>query len=268
MMKRLKAFLHPLFSALLAAALFSVAVAQEQSGSRVSLSNRTVLLFNAPPLYKQKELSSGDVLSVRVFGHPELSSEAVIDERGMISLPFIEEVKASGLTPDKLRGEILLRLQKLLKNPQISVRPSELTPRESVAVYGVFDNRGRETGVYTSMMRAANLKFSWRISSSNRGEFILSFFSTDSFSDGKDTYEVRALLDNGESMGLGRAVKIFPTVVTAHNDPYLEVTLKVSLKALARVAKAGVVTIKLGDIEFKLRENDLAALRFIVSHFS
>jgi hypothetical protein len=267
MMKRLKALLHTLFSALLLAASFSIAAAQEQSIPQTSLSNRTVLLFNAPPPSKQKELTYGDVLSVRVFGQTE-SSEVVIDERGMISLPFIEEVKAVGLTLDKLRSELVLRYQKLLRNPQISVRPSELTPRESVAVYGVYDNRGRETAVYTSMMRAANSKPGWRISSSNRGEFILSFFSTNSFSDGKDTYEVRALLDETESMSLGRAVKIFPTVVTAHNDPYLEVRLKVPLKALARMAKAGAVTMKLGDVEFKLRENELEALRFIVSHFS
>jgi Polysaccharide biosynthesis/export protein len=266
MMKRLKVFRHPLFSALLLAALFSVAGAQRQSSTQVSLSNRTILLFTAPPLGKQYQLMSGDVLSVHVFGHPELSSEAIIDGRGMINLPFIDEVAAAGRTVEKLRSEISLRFQKFERNPQISVRLLEFT--QSVAVYAVYDNRGREAGVYTSIMRAGDLNSNWRIRSLSRDEFILSFFSRGSFSDGKDTYEVKALLDRGESLSLGRAIKIHPTIITAHNDPYLEIRLKVSLTALARIAKAGEVTMKLGDIGIKLRGNDLEALRFIVAHFS
>jgi hypothetical protein len=268
MMKRLNAFLYPLFSAFLLAALFSVGGAQQQSRTQVSLSNRTILLFTAPPLGEPSQLISGDVLSVRVFGHPELSSEATIDERGMINLSFIDEVEAAGRTVEKLRGEILLRYQKFLRNPQLSVRLLESTQRESIAVYAVYDNRGHETRVYTSMMHADSLKFKWQVRSLRRDEFVLSFFSRDAFSDGKDTYEVKALLDMGESLSLGRAIKIHPTIVTAHNDPDLEIRLKVPLKALARIAQAGEVTVKLGDIGFKLRDNDLAALRFIVSHFS
>ncbi|MDT4897621.1 MAG: polysaccharide biosynthesis/export protein [Acidobacteriota bacterium] len=267
-MKRLNAFLYSLFSTFMLAALFSVAGAQQQSSTQISLSNRTILLFTAPPPGKHSQLISGDVLRVRVFGHPELSSEATIDWRGMINLPFIDEVEAAGQTVEKLRSEILLRYQKFERNPQISVRLLEFTQRESVAVYAVYDNRGRETGVYTSMMRAGDLKFNWQARSLSRDNFILSFFSRDVFSDGKETYEVKALLDGGESLGLGRAIKIHPTIVTAHNDPDLEIRLKVPLTALARIAKAGEVTVQLGEIGFKLRENDLAALRFIVSHLS
>jgi hypothetical protein len=268
MMKRLNAFLLPLFSAFLSAASFSVAGAQQQSSTQGNISNRTILLFTAPPSGKQYQLMSGDVLSVRVFGHPELSSESPIDERGMINLPFIDEVEAAGRTVEKLRSEISLRFQKFEKNPQISVRLLESTQRESVAVYAVYDNRGRESGVYTSMMRAGDLKLNWRVKSLSRDEFVLSFFSRGSFSDGKDTYEVKALLESGESLSLGQAIKIYPMIVTAHNDPYLEIRLKVSLTALARIAKAGGVTMKLGDTGFQLRGNDLEALRFIVSHFS
>lgn len=267
-MKRLNVLFHSLFSAFLLAAWLSSAGAQQQSSPQVSLSNRTILLFTAPPLGKQYQLMSGDVLSVRVFGHPELSSEVTIDERGKINLPFIDEVEAAGLTLDKLRSDILLRYQKIERHPQLSVRLLESTQGASVAVYAVYDNRGRETGVYTSMMPGVNLKLKWQVKSLGRDEFVLSFYSRDTFSDGKDTYEVKALLDRGESLSLGRAVKIYPTIVTAHNDPYLEIRLKVSLTALVQMAKAGEVTVKLGDLGVKLRENDLAGLRFIVSHFS
>ena len=267
-MKRLIALRHPLFSTLLLASLFSVAGAQQQSSTQVSISNRTSLLFTAPPSDTPYQLMSGDMLSVRVFGHPELSSEAAIDERGMINLPFIGEMEAVGRTVEKLRSEILLRFQKLQRNPQLYVRLLESTQRESVAVYAVYDNRGHETGIHTSMVNTSDPKFKWQVRSSSRDEFVLSFFSRASFSDGKETYEVKALLERGESLSLGRAIKIHPTIVTAHNDPYLEVRLKVSLTALARIAKAEEVTMRLGEIEFKLRGKDLEALRFIVAHFS
>lgn len=267
-MKRLKTFRHLMFSTILLAAVFSVVGAQQQTGPRISLSNRTILLFTAPPVGQHDQLMFGDVLSVRVFGHPELSSEVIIDERGMIILPFTDEVKAGGLTLDTLKNEILLRYQKYVRNPQIFVRRSESTQRESIRVYAVYDYRGNEKDVYTSMIPAAGAKFNWQVRSLRRDEFIISFFSNNSFSDGKDSYEVKALLDSGKSLSLGRGIKIFPSFVTAHNDPYLEVRLKVSLTALARIGKAGAVTMKLGEIGFKLRGNDLEALRFIVSHFS
>lgn len=267
-MKRLNAFLHPLFSAFLLAAMFSVAGAEQQNGPQVSLSNRTILLFIAPPPGKQYQLMSGDVLSVRVFGHPELSSEVIIDGRGMINLPFIDEMKATGQTVDELRGAISLSYEKLLRRPQISVRLSESTQRESAAVYAVYDRQGRETEIYTSMMRTGDWMVNWQVRSLGGGEFMMSFFSRDSFFDGRKTYEVKAVLGRGESLSLGKAVKISPTVVTAHNNPDLEVRLKVSLASLTRIARAGEVTMKLGDVEFKLRENELEALRFIASHFS
>jgi hypothetical protein len=265
-MTSLKTLRRPLFPALMLVALFGAAVAEQQYSGEAPVSSRTIVLFKAPPAGAQYRLMPGDVLSVRVFGHSELSSEATIDDRGMVSLPFLDEVEAAGLTVENIRSEILLRLQRLLRNPQISVYLLESHRRETVAVYAEYDRRARETEVYTSMMSAGDLNFGWKVRSVSHDEFVLSFFSRDSFSDGRESYAVKALLDGGESVALGRAIKIRPTIVTAYNDPYLEIRLKVARPKLAQVAKATEVRIRLEDTEFKLRANDLEALRFMVEH--
>lgn len=265
-MERLKTLLRYTCSAVLLATLFSTIGAQ-QSGSRDALSNRTVLLFATPPPGEPYQLRSGDVLSVRVFGRPDLSAEVTIDERGVISIPFIDDVEAAGRTVYQLKSEVVLRYQKILKRPLVSVRLVGFTKVGSVSVYAVHDNQGREVNVYTSLMSADNGRINWEVQSVGDGMFRLSFFSN-SFIDGRDKYEVTVMLDGGQSVSLGRAIKIHPTIVTAHNDPKIEVRLKVPLAALARTAQAGGATMKVGDRAFKVEGNSLEALRFIVSHFS
>jgi hypothetical protein len=264
MMKRLKTFPPYICSVVLLATLCSTIGAQ-QSGSRDA--HGGVLLFSTRPPGESDQLRSGDVLSVRVFGQPDLSAEVTVDERGVISLPFIDDVEAAGRTIAQLKNEVVLRYQKMLKRPQISVRVVEFTKTASVGVYAVYDNQGREVNIYTSMMNADGGRIKWEVQSLKDGMFRLSFFSN-SFIDGRDKYEVTVMLDDGHSVSLGRAIKIHPTVVTAHNDPQIEVRLKVPLAALARTAQAREATMKVGDKAFKVEGNSLEALRFIVSHFS
>ena len=266
-MKRSHTFLRSLLSALLLTMLFNTTWAQQRISPQDSFSHRVVLLFAAPPPGERYQLRSGDALSVRVFGYPELTSEAIIDERGVISIPFIDAVEAAGHTVGELRSEIVLRYRKFVKNPQVSVRLLEFNRVERAGVYAVYDNLGRELSVYTSVMRAEDGRVKWEVKSLRGGEFRLSFFS-DSFFDGAEKYEVEALLDGSQSLRLGTAIKIRPTIVTAHNDPRPEVRLQVPLATLARVAKARDVKMRFGDRSFQVTSNDLEVLRFIVSHFS
>ena len=263
-MKRLKTFTLYICSVVLLATLFSTIGAQQSSPRDA---HRAVLLFATMPPGEPYQLRSGDVLSVRVFGQPDLSAEVTIDERGVIILPFIDDVEAAGRTIAQLKNEVILRYQKMLKRPLISVRVVEFNKAGSVGVYAVYDDQGREANVYTSMMSAENGRIKWEVQALKGGMFRLSFFSN-SFIDGRDKYEVTVMLDGGQSLSLGRAIKIRPTVVTAHNDPQVEVRLKVTLAALARTSQAREATMKVGDSAFKVEGSSLEALRFIVSHFS
>ncbi len=65
----------------------------------------------------------GDVLIVRVFQEPDLSSDAVtIDGGGNIQIPLIGEVIAAGRSPTTVAREITMRLrQRYLVDPQVTV---------------------------------------------------------------------------------------------------------------------------------------------------
>lgn len=71
----------------------------------------------------QYQLSSGDVISVKVFAEPELSFEKIkLTENGSLNYPFIGEIQAKGLTAVELQNRITKRLKgDYLVNPRVSV---------------------------------------------------------------------------------------------------------------------------------------------------
>lgn len=90
------------------------------------------------------ELGSGDILSIVLWGHAELSSAAVggddnrlvpnvaadfsgpagfvIDDRGMITYPFVGEIKVEGLTAEQARILLAEKLVRFIKKPNIVLR--------------------------------------------------------------------------------------------------------------------------------------------------
>lgn len=73
----------------------------------------------APSDYR---IGGEDVLEIRIYGEPELTSIARVQTNGTIALPLIGDVEAAGLTIDTLRTRITERFQKgYLKNPQIMI---------------------------------------------------------------------------------------------------------------------------------------------------
>lgn len=84
-------------------------------------------------------LGPGDVLDIRVFGQPELStSNAQIDSDGNLSsLPFIETpIPAKCRTDKQLQKDIAVAYAKFINNPQVSVRISERLSRQPATVFG------------------------------------------------------------------------------------------------------------------------------------
>lgn len=67
-------------------------------------------------------LDTGDKVRITVFGHEDLSGEFEVDPTGRISMPLIQDVQASGLTPAELENGIVGALQPdYLKNPRVTV---------------------------------------------------------------------------------------------------------------------------------------------------
>jgi len=71
-------------------------------------------------------IGASDVLSITVWKEPTLSSSLLVRPDGMISLPLVGDVLASGLTPLQLADQIAAKLKKFVQDPNVSVVVSQI----------------------------------------------------------------------------------------------------------------------------------------------
>jgi polysaccharide biosynthesis/export protein len=83
-------------------------------------------------------LGPGDVLDVRVFGQPDLSSVNQVDSDGNLSsLPFLETpIPAKCRTEKQVQKDIAKAYSKFINKPQVSVRITERNSRQPATVFG------------------------------------------------------------------------------------------------------------------------------------
>jgi protein involved in polysaccharide export with SLBB domain len=116
-------------------------------------------------------LGAGDLLSVEVFGEPDLSfAEIRLTDAGTLSYPFLGEVRASGLTSAEVEATIKASLLgDYLIDPKVTVRVLEyrsffvngevkrpggypftsgLTLRKAIAIAGGFTERASRSKFY------------------------------------------------------------------------------------------------------------------------
>ena len=77
----------------------------------------------------------GDTLAVRVWGQDGMSGHARVREDGCISVLFLNDVEAAGLTPAVLSEQLQTRLKDFLAHPVVSVAVEEIKPID-VSVLG------------------------------------------------------------------------------------------------------------------------------------
>lgn len=70
-------------------------------------------------------IGAGDILDVRVFGEPDVSSGVIVRIDGRISLPLAGELVAAGKTPAALSESIEKKLEKFIEAPEVTVMLSE-----------------------------------------------------------------------------------------------------------------------------------------------
>jgi polysaccharide export outer membrane protein len=73
-------------------------------------------------------IGAEDILTILVWEQPSLTCQGcLVRPDGNISMPFLNEVKAAGRTPDELRKDVADRLTECcIKNPQVSVQLSQI----------------------------------------------------------------------------------------------------------------------------------------------
>jgi polysaccharide export outer membrane protein len=84
---------------------------------------------------KEYVIQPGDTISVRVFGHDGMSARSRVRQDGKISLPFLNDVEAAGVSPNVLARRLQARLKDFLNNPVVTISLEEPKPIQ-VSVLG------------------------------------------------------------------------------------------------------------------------------------
>jgi len=103
-----------------------------------------LLILAAPALAQTEKLGVGDAVRVTVFQQPDLTTEARINEKGLIAMPLVGEVKVAGLSQHQAAVAIgdSLKKGKYLKNPQVTVAITTVRSKQ-VSVLGLVARPGR-----------------------------------------------------------------------------------------------------------------------------
>jgi polysaccharide export outer membrane protein len=90
-----------------------------------------------------QRIRAGDRLAIRVFGEPELTSDAYrVDSTGFLQVPLVGQIIAAGVTPEELRSELARRLgARYIREPQVTVAVVERA-RANFAVEGEVEEPG------------------------------------------------------------------------------------------------------------------------------
>lgn len=80
-------------------------------------------------------IGPSDVITVRVFGEPELSGDYRVESTGAVTLPLVGDVPIDGLTPDQARERIEAAYNaKYLRDANVTVLIKETNSRKVIVL--------------------------------------------------------------------------------------------------------------------------------------
>ena len=98
-------------------------VASVESGTSPASGASPVMLTPASPTYR---IAPHDVLHVSVWKEPDLTATVQVRTDGKISVPLLDDVQASGLTPMQLSASLADRLRTYVDHPRVTVVVSQM----------------------------------------------------------------------------------------------------------------------------------------------
>jgi polysaccharide export outer membrane protein len=75
-------------------------------------------------------IGESDVLTITVWKEPTLSGSLLVRPDGMVSVPLLGDVLASGLTPLQLADQIATKLKKYIQDPNVSVVLTQINSKK------------------------------------------------------------------------------------------------------------------------------------------
>jgi polysaccharide biosynthesis/export protein len=99
--------------------------------------------YPEPPQVPDKGivLVPGDVITIRVYGQPDMSTKTRVRNDGKVTLPFLNDVEAAGQTPVSLAASLQKRLKEYLSAPNVTVSLDEPRPN-TIPVTGEVNKPG------------------------------------------------------------------------------------------------------------------------------
>jgi polysaccharide export outer membrane protein len=112
-------------------------------------------------------VDAGDVLSVFVWKHPQLSAQVVVRPDGKLSYPLVGEMDGAGLTVKQIEGAITRELKKQVREPEVTVMLQTVNSFRiyvlgEVAKSGIFQLSGPVTVVQAIAMAGGFTPFASR----------------------------------------------------------------------------------------------------------
>ena len=102
-------------------------------------------------------LGPEDVLEITVWRNQDLSRQTVVRPDGMVSMPLIGDVQASGMTATQLAAKIADRLKEFKESPAVSVSVKEVNSY-NVFILGEVQKPGKyQLKTHTSVLQAIAL---------------------------------------------------------------------------------------------------------------
>ena len=95
----------------------------------------------APQASPSYVIGPDDTLAVNVWKEPDLTATLPVRADGMISLPLLNDVQASGLTPMQLASSITEKLKKFVADPRVTVTVTQMNSQR-VYVTGEVSHSG------------------------------------------------------------------------------------------------------------------------------
>ena len=126
--------------------LSALALACVLPGAACSASRAYLWVEEVQPTRKPEKaeyrISAGDVIGVRVWNQESMSTpRARVREDGKVSLPFLQDVDAAGMTPDELSSRLAVKLKSLVVSPVVTITLEERRPLR-VSVLGEVTRAG------------------------------------------------------------------------------------------------------------------------------